>query len=75
MWTDMDRGEGQLMLVVDQLNEMGAIRDARRETGERDHRAVARKLLETLRPSVLRFAMAMEDCLRECWQPAELGLR
>ena len=38
----------EIKLLVDQLIKMGAIPDARRETGGRDHQAAVRQLLEAL---------------------------
>ena len=51
--------------VIDQLVEMGALADVRRESGDRDHQAIVAGLLTALRPSVLRFARVMEGRLRE----------
>ena len=52
--------------LLDQLVGMGALPDVRdEETGERNHGAIVMRVLEGLRPSVLRFAWFMETRLRE----------
>ena len=66
---ELDGGESQeaavFFVLVDRLVGMGVVPDVRDEaTGRRNHHAVVMGLL-ALRPSVLRFARAMDVRLRD----------
>ncbi len=60
----MDTSQAAVFKAVDRLVELGAVPDVQHEdTGQRDYYAIITGVL-TLRPSVVRFALVMEQQLQ-----------